>query len=154
MPADAIRALRREAQTRGTACQSVILTALQGLDRVAWAERQLEEAAISLGQREIVGELLRETEEVGAALLEVLDRPGLDMRKIAQRPSTAGHERSWWFALTDALQTLESGIDAIRSLVAGQPRGGTVRAIGAALIRHLHRHHSKLLTEASTWMGS
>lgn len=148
-----VRALAKHAQADSIVFQSAAVGALQLLDRVLWHEQQVAEAAISLAQREKLQEMIRALEDTVEALRETLSAQGSQMLNLCEpgEEENAG-ERSWWFALTEAIHVLEEGTEWIASVVSGQPKGGAARTLSSIIARLLHRHHNALLDEAEQWI--
>lgn len=149
-----VRALARHAQADSVVFQSAAVGALQLLDRILWHERQVAEAAISLAQREKLQSMIGALEDTAEALRETLSAQGSKMLNLCEGGADEdAQERSWWFALTEAIHVLEEGTDWIASVVSGQPKGGATRTLGSIIARLLHRHHNVLLDEAEQWIA-
>lgn len=148
-----IRDLAGTTGSQSVVFQSVTVAALQALEQVLAREREVAEAAISLAQGEKLREMIESLEAVLDALHEMLSAQGSKMLHMApERANGAGAERSWWFTLTEALQSLDDGINRIASLVSGQPKGGPARTLSSIIVRLLHQHHQQLLDEAEQWI--
>ena len=153
--AERVRALARHAQSDSVAYQSVAVAGLQILERVLSHEKAAASAAISLAQRDKLEAMVHALEQTVAALRMSLSVQGSKMLHACSQtcPETPRSERSWWFALTEAMEALEGGIDAISGIVASQPRGGAARMLSSVIARLMHRHHNELLGEAEQWIG-
>lgn len=153
--AERVRALARHAHSDSVAYQSVAVAGLQILERVLKQERIAAAAAISLAQRDKLDAMVCTLEETVAALRMSLSVQGSKMLFACTQTlgNTNPDERSWWFALTETIQALEDGIDAISGIVSGQPKGGASRTLSSVIARQLHRHHNDLLSEAEQWIG-
>ncbi|HEX7070848.1 MAG TPA: hypothetical protein VF190_08580 [Rhodothermales bacterium] len=153
--AERVRALARHTQSDGVAYQSVAVAGLQILERVLRHEKAAAAAAISLAQRDKLDAMVQSLEQTVVALRTSLSAQGTKMLFACtrNRPKPDTDERSWWFALTEAIEALESGIDAISGIVSSQPRGGAARLLSGTIARLLHRHHNDLLSEAEHWIG-
>ncbi len=125
------------------------------LERVLDREKAAAVAALSLAQREKLLEMVHSLEQTLAALRMSLNTQGSKMLVACTRPrvKAAQEERSWWFALTETIEILEDGIDAVSGIVSCQPKGGPSRVLSGVLARLLHRHHNELLAEAEQWIG-
>ncbi|SHK86309.1 hypothetical protein SAMN04488087_2160 [Rhodothermus profundi] len=134
------------------AFQSVLATLLPMLERVLQREQQATEAALSLAQRETLQEMTDALVAVIQMLRGALNERGQQVLRY-ERPVKAGPpERSWWFALSEALEAVEDALQRIPSLVRAQPRGSLARRVGALLLRLLRQHQRHLLHEAREWI--
>ena len=154
-PSERIRALARHASSDSVAYQSVAVAGLQILERVLDREKAAAAAALSLAQRDKLEGMVRTLEETVSALRMSLNPQGSKMLVAcsATRPSVPSEERSWWYAITEAMEALEGGIDAVSGIVSCQPKGGAARVLSGVIARLLHRHHNALLGEAEQWIG-
>jgi hypothetical protein len=153
--AERVRDLARHTQSDSVAYQSVAVAGLQILERVLRHEKAAAAAAISLAQRDKLAGMVQSLEQTVSALRTSLSAQGTKMLHACtqNRPITRTDERSWWFALTETIEALEGGIDAISGIVSCQPRGGASRQLSGTIARLLHRHHNDLLSEAEHWIG-
>lgn len=151
--ADQMRSLAERESLGGVAFQSVVVAVLQVLDQVRCAECQAASASISLGQREALDEMTAGLEATAEALRSMLSRQGEKMHSLSAACRIDDEEPSWWFALTEAIQTIESGIDCVTSIVSAQPKGCASRMLTSIVTRQLRGHHHALLSEADEWMG-
>lgn len=147
-----MRDLAEREQLGGVAFQSVAVAALQVLDRICCSEKQVAQAAISLGQRAALEEMVAGLEATSEAIREMLSDQGEKMHDLSAPCTLPDTPPSWWFALSEAIETLDDGIDCMTSLVANQPKGGATRTLTSIVARQLRRHHHVLLHEAGTWM--
>jgi hypothetical protein len=148
-----VQALARHAQVEGLAYQSVVVAALQTVDRVLARQHQAAAASLSLAQGEKLHQMIATLERVREALQASLSQQGAKMLGLAAERTTPGEEsQAWWFSLSEAIQALEEGIDWMKSVVSGQPRGGPARTL-SMLLTHLFTHqHEALLKEAAEWV--
>ena len=136
------------------ACQSVAVAVLQTLDRVLRTERQAASAAISLAQGEKLERMIETSEETLMAIADALNAQGSHIMSLSldeDRPIDA--ETSWWFALTEAIESVENGTRRVLSLASGQPKGGAVRQLGTIVVQLLRNKHRQLLSEAEAWIA-
>ncbi len=154
-PADRVRSLARLANADGVAYQSVAVAGVQVLERVLDREKAAASAALSLAQREKLFAMVSSLEQTLNALRMTLSSQGSKMLLACTKARIGpnSEEHSWWFALTEAIQALEEGIDAVSGIVSCQPKGGPARILSGILVRMLHRHHNELLSEAENWIG-
>lgn len=150
----ALRTLAQCPETGSIAFQSVAVAAIRTLDRARVAVCEAGQAALSLGQqtkiKRIVGSLDSAAQTLEATLSDKGNRM-LDLNACA--PVTKnGEDTTWWFALTEAIQTVDAGIDWLTSLVSGQPDGAPTHMLGSLVSDFLRTHHDALLLEAETWM--
>ena len=152
--AEQLRVLAERKHIEGVAFQSVAVAALQVLGDALYRERQAASVAISMAQRNRLQEMIAALEAVGAAIRSMLNAQGRKMLNLStDRDDSANIEKSWWFALTEAIETVEQGIDCVTSIVSRQPKGGAARTLSSIVTRILHRHQHALLSEADEWMG-
>ncbi len=152
--ADAVKALVGHPEVESVAFQCVAVAALQTLDRARYREQQAAEAALSLAQRQKLDAMIEAVEAAAGALRAVLNAQGAKLRDRNTLPPPAdAPERSWWFALREAIQALDEGGVLLCSLAAGQPEGGPTRRLSGAVAHLLHQHHRDLLAEAEPWLG-
>ena len=153
--AERVRTLARHAHADSVAYQSVAVACLQITQNVLQRERDAADAAISLAQREKLQEMIGSLERTVEALESSLSPKGSKMLSARARATAAekGEKRNWWFALTEAMETVEKGVDTVSGIVSGQPKGGAARVLSSVIARLLHRHHNELLSEAEQWIG-
>lgn len=153
--AERVRALARHVQAESVAYQSVSVVGLQILERVLKYERAAAEAAISLAQRDKLAGMISALEQTSEALRSSMSSKASKMMYACTHPLAGlrSRERSWWYALTESIHALESGIDAASKIVSGQPKGGAARLLMSVITRQLRSHHNALLHEAEEWIG-
>lgn len=151
--AERMRALAEREKTAGVAFQSVVVAVLQVIDRVRCAERQAAEASISLGQREALDEMTAGLDATSVALRGMLSQQGEKMHNLSTACRIDDAEPSWWFALSEAIETVERAIECVTSIVSSQPKGCASRMLSSIVARQLRGHHHALLGEANEWMG-
>jgi hypothetical protein len=61
-------------------------------------------------------------------------------------------ERSWWFTLSDTLDTLDDDAARIDAIASGQAIGTASRELAEAAAELLRRHHERLVVEAERWI--
>lgn len=136
------------------ACQSVAVAVLQTLDRVLRTERQAASAAISLAQGEKLERMIETSEETLMAIADALNAQGSQMMSLSlDDDPQIDTEKSWWFALTEAIESVENGTRRVLSLASGQPKGGAVRQLGTIVVQLLRNKHRQLLSEAEAWIA-
>lgn len=153
--ADRIHDLSTDAHAGEVVFQSVAVTALQILDRVLRRDQKALKAALSLGQREKLKEMMASLEVTARALQETLSEQGAQMLDLSrkQRKPKATEDGSWWFTLTEAVEALEDGSQQMDSLAAGQPEDSAARRLSELVAYLLHQHHGELLFEAEQWIS-
>lgn len=151
---DKLRDLAGHDATEGAAFQSVIVAILQVLDRVRDSEYKATACAMSLAQRERLGTMTESLQETASALRSMLSVPGRKMFAChAGESAPAEEEKSWWFAISEAMETVEQGIETIVSIVARQAKGGVERDLASIVVRLLRRHQHVLHVEVDQWIG-
>lgn len=136
------------------ACQSVAVAVLHTLDRVLQTERQAASAAISLAQGEKLEQMIAMSEETLDAIADALNAQGTHMMNLSvESPLDGDDENSWWFALTEAIESIENGTQRVLSLASGQPKGGAVRQLSTIVVQLLRNKHRQLLSEAEAWIA-
>ncbi len=144
--------LLRDEETATLAFQSVLAALLPVLARVLQREEQATGASLSLAQRETLQEMTDTLAAVIRMLRGALNERGQQVLGY-ERPVEAGPpERSWWFALSEALEAVEDALQRIPPLVRAQPQNSLARRIGALLVRLLRQHQRHLLHEAREWI--
>ncbi len=147
-----LKALLTGEEAATLAFQSVVAALLPMLVRAWQREQQALEASLSLAQRETLQEMADSLGAVLQMLRGALNERGQQVLRY-ERPVEAGPpERSWWFALTEALEAVEDALQRIPTLVRAQPPGSLARRLGALLLRLLRRHQQHLLHEAREWI--
>lgn len=137
-----------------TAFQSVLVTAVQILQNVRRAETMSWRASISLAQGENLSAMVDETNEMLALLKQALNEQGARVLAIASvPPATDKSPISWWFSLAESIETINSGIDWIRSIISGQPKDSPARRLSGAVSQLLQQHYNTFLTEAEEWLN-
>lgn len=149
------------------AFQSTLAAAAQAVERALRCEEAAAGAALSLAQRDALAGMTEELRAVTGALQALLDEQGRCLmpscadekksmfRRIrrdrsAERPS---ERPSWWFSLTEAIETLEEGADRMEALAGGQPAAVPSRVLSESTAALLRGHHDRLVDEAERWMG-
>lgn len=136
------------------ACQSVAVAVLQTLDRVVRMERQAASAAISLAQGEKLERMIATSEQTLGAIADALNAQGNHMMNLsADSAIEVDDEKSWWFALTETIESVENGTQRVLSLASGQPKGGAVRQLSTIVVQLLRNKHRQLLSEAEAWIA-
>ncbi|WP_157621335.1 hypothetical protein [Salisaeta longa] len=138
----------------GSAFQSVVVAAVQLLETVVCQQRAAVQAALSLGQRQ---KLQRMTDTTVAAI-ETLrnalrDQGGRAISLCPQQVVETAADQPWWFALSEALDTLEEGVQRMTVLASAQPPDSDARALSQAVADLMRMHHDALLIEAEQWIG-
>ncbi len=147
-----LEALLTGTEAATLAFQSVLATLLPMLERVLQREQQAVVASLSLAQRETLQEM---TDTLAAAirmLRGALNERGEQVLRYERPVEPGPPERSWWFALSEALEAVEDALQRIPSLIRAQPRGSLARRVGALLLRLLRPHQRHLLHEAREWI--
>lgn len=150
--ADRVRYIATHMQI-GVAYQSLAAAALETLHRVIAKEKLASRASISLAQGEKLEEMIRDSVSTADALTSSLGPQRSHLLRLDTGESQEGSDQSWWYALTETIETIEDGINRILSLSASQPHGGAARQLGAVIIRLLRSHHRQLMTEADAWIS-
>lgn len=150
--AEQIQRLSHQDEVPSVAFQCIVVAALQTLDRVRRSEHHVAEAALSLAQRQKLDAMVATVDAVADALHAILTPQGTAMLKQARTRATEAPEHLWWFALSEALHTLEEGLAWIRSVAAGQARGGAARTLSRIISLLLYKHYRDLFEEAEQWM--
>ncbi|MEX2400757.1 MAG: hypothetical protein WD423_08290 [Rhodothermales bacterium] len=151
--AEEVRALIGNLEN-GVAFQSVAVAALQTLHSVWSAEKRAVVEAISLAQGEKLCSMIHSAEETAAAISDALDAQGEHILNMAPDASVREEgDNSWWFALTETIQSIEDGTDRLLSLASGQPKGSPARRLSSVVVRLLRKQHHELLVEADAWIS-
>lgn len=155
-----VRQLSSSTEAGRVVFQSVAVTGLQLLHSIQQRDQQALEAAISLGQREKLENMISALETLSETLKQSLSQQGAQMLDLCA-PSgaesdgepTGEDEGSWWFALTEALEAIEGGIQQLDSLADGQPEESAPHRLSDLLAEVLRRQHEELLREAQQWIA-
>lgn len=152
---EVLRALAERAKNGGAVFQSVVVAALQILDRALFYEQRAAEAALSLGQREKLQSMIATTREALVTLKGTLSAQGAKVMDLCaeQRREEPVEDQSWWFALTDALEILAEGAERMNSLTTAQPEGSPAHELSEFIARLLQAHYHKLHLEAEQWIS-
>ncbi len=116
----------------------------------------LRDAAISLGQEEVLADLISELNSVLAACRKC---EGASVESGSQKPHAAGtasEQRAlpqWWFALSEMLQVTDREICLLKAIGHGQPRNSPARQMCNIVVRVLRCHYHLMLLEAEEWMS-
>jgi len=140
-----------------TAFQSMLAVTAEAVTRILEAEKTALQAAISLAQQERLKYLVEEMETAQRLLLQELTASGRKLMVLSNHHTTLpvemDEERSWWFALSEAISQLEESIRWIHSLTQSQPEETATRKLGE-LVETLFQHHLEQLSqEAERWMS-
>jgi len=153
---EALRGFLEQVGQEGTAFQSVIVAAVQILERALCYEREAAEAALSLGQQEKLTAMVDTAEQTAALLRSTLSAQGgakvMHLCGEGEPPAPTDNQ-PWWFALTDALEVLEEGTSRMSSLTTAQPEGSAARRLCKMVAQLLREHHDALLLEADEWIS-
>jgi hypothetical protein len=161
-------AARAEKQGSAIAFQSTLAAAAQTVQRALRREEVAEKAALSLAQQDALRGMSGELRAVSDVLQSSLDHQGRCLmpadpnakswsarlaRKVrAPRKSDPVQCPTWWFSLTEAIETLEEGADRMDALASGQAAEAPSRALGQATAGLLRSHQDRLLSEADRWI--
>jgi hypothetical protein len=166
--AERVRQLSASTEAQRVVFQSVAVTGLQLLHRILQRDQQALDAAISLGQREKLENMIGALEALSETLNQSLSQQGAQMLDLCA-PSDGGdagaavgegapasappEDDSWWFALTEALECIEEGIEQMDNLADGQPEDSAPHRLSDLLVEVLRRQHAELLHEAQQWIA-
>ncbi len=131
--------------TSTIAFQSVLVAAIQILERVREEEIAVSKAAISLAHREQMAHMLASTDSMMQSLREALNDQG--SRILDLQPREIGLDEgpnSWWFCLAKAIETLHAGSDWINQIVSGQHKDSPSRSLATIVAEFLETHHAQL----------
>lgn len=144
-----------DGQDGGVGFQSVAVAAVQIIEQALFFEQEAAEAALSLGQCQMLASMTRAAEEAAAILRGTLSVQGARMMDVCAEcpPRAAEAAQPWWFALTDALEVLEEGAEKMGSLTTAQPKDSPARDLSRATTQLLRLHHDALLREADQWIA-
>ncbi len=167
LSAGTVQALATRGDASRTAFQSVLVAAVHAVQRATERVRAAEGAALSLAQREKVGEVVADLRQTEAALRTGLDDQGRcilrekrnlrtlvrDARARVQASlQPEGPGLSWWFAFTEAVEALDEAASQVETLADAQPEGTPAGALGRRVADQFRAHHDALLDEADRWM--
>lgn len=153
---EALQSLIDRVGQEGTAFQSVVIAAVQILERAICYEREAAEAALSLGQQEKLGAMVEAAEQATTLLRGTLSaQSGSKVIHLCGQanPPTPPDGQPWSSALTDALEVLEEGTSRMGSLTTAQPEGSSARELSQVVAQLLREHHDALLLEADGWVA-
>ncbi len=138
----------------GVSFQSVVIAAVQIVERALCVEHRVAQAALSLGQREKVTEMVNTTEEAAELLRNTLNAGGPSLNQLCgERPAVDRVENtSWWYALAEAVEVLDDSVEQLVSLSHAQSKDSQARSLSDCVAQILRRHHNELLVEAQQWM--
>lgn len=153
-----VRQLSGSTEAKRVVFQSVAVTGFQLLRCILHRNRQALDAAISLGQREKLQNMISALEELSDTLQHSLSQQGAQMLNLcgpsdAEKQPDQPEEDSWWFALTEALESIEAGIQQMDNLADGQPEESAPHRLSDLLAGVLRRQHEELLHEAQQWIA-
>jgi hypothetical protein len=156
-----VRQLSASTEAQRVVFQSVAVTGLQLLHRILKRDRQALDAAISLGQREKLENMIGALDAISETLNQSLSEQGAQMLDLCgpsdgadgDAPAELPDDDSWWFALTEALECIEEGIEQMDNLADGQPEDSAPHRLSDLLVEVLRRQHAELLHEAQQWIA-
>ena len=157
--AERVRQLSASTEAQRVVFQSVAVTGLQLLSGIVRCDRQALDAAISLGQREKLENMIEALEVLIETLNQSLSQQGAQMLDLCGpsdgggEPAPHSEDDSWWFSLTEALECLEEGIEQMDNLADGQPEDSAPHRLSDLLVEVLRRQHAELLREAQQWIA-
>jgi hypothetical protein len=141
-------------EAQGAAFQSVLVTTIQIVRGVKKREAAARGASLSMAQGEKLCAMIEELDAMLQAMQSVLNERGT--RLLALAPDAEPESRpcvSWWFCLADGIETLNSSIDRIGSIVSGQPKGSPARKLSSSIMRLLRGHYNSFLADAGEWLN-
>lgn len=130
------------------AFQSVLVSAIQILERVREEEIALSKAAISLAHRQQLSQFLASIDSLIHSLKEALNNQGSSILDL--QPRDLGHDSgdtSWWFCLASAIETLNAGCDWIKSIISGQREDSPSRQLSGIVVQFLEEHRLQFHNE-------
>ncbi|MES3629246.1 MAG: hypothetical protein PPP56_03665 [Longimonas sp.] len=146
-----LRSILEERHT-GAAFQSVVMATVKIVERVACHEYHVAEAALSLGQREKLDEMLHTIDEMAELLRAQLDMQGNGLTRLCgEKPAAAGDAPPWPEALFEAVEALSESVNQLTSLSNAQQKESPARALSNRVADLLRAHHNTLLVEAEQW---
>ena len=137
---EALRTLVDEADCQCAPYQSVVVAAVQILEKALRYERQAASAALSLGQQEKMKAMVETAERAVSVLRDTLTAQGHKVMHLCTETS-------------NALEVLEQGTDQMTSLTTGQSPGSAARELSQLTAQLLRSHHDALLLEAEEWIS-
>ncbi|CAM3202230.1 hypothetical protein [Rhodothermus bifroesti] len=149
---DELDILLQSPETSTLAFQALLASLTRALEQVQLQLQQAHKAALSLAQRETLHEMNRVLQAVIQRMRQALTAPGQYLLQLNDTAASLAHEPSWWFALAEALEVIETTLQRTLSLVQGQPHRSLSRQLGAVLLRLLRRYQHHLLWEAREWI--
>ncbi len=149
------------------AFQSTLAAAAKAVQRALRHEEAVAQAALSLAQNAALGDMTEELRAVGGALQASLDmqgrclmphceeekRWGFRIRRREPVVETPSERPTWWFSLTEAIESLEEGSNRMEALASGQPADAPSRVLSESTAELLREHHDRLVEEADRWIG-
>ncbi len=130
------------------AFQSVLVAAIQIIERVREEEVAVSKAAISLGHRQQLSQMLASVDSMTQILRSGLNDQG--SRILDLQPRELGLDEthnSWWFCLVRAIEALNAGKDWIKSIVSGQQRDSPTRRLAVIVTDFLEQHQHQFDNE-------
>ena len=169
MPAGAVLALAPRNEASGTAFQAMLVAAMRAVQRAVERVRAAESAAISLAQQQKVAAVADDLQASADDLRQHLDAQGHcilgEPRTLREKVREAGVRvqeawatrndkptTSWWFALTEAVESLDAEADQLAELAAAQSAETPAGALGRDMVERFRSHHDALLDEAERWI--
>ena len=138
----------QEENTCAIAFQSVLVAAIQILERVRADEIAVSHASISLGQRQTLDQMLASLEPMIQTLRAALNDKGARILDLQPRDlSSEDKQKSWWFCLAGAIETINAGIDWMKLIVAGQAQDSPCKKLTAIVSSFLENHLARLKIE-------
>ena len=144
--AERIRSIVESVPPKDATFTSVATVVASVLQRTYAVEKNALNAAISLAQREMLETMCQETKTMVDALIPYV--------RTASGLGSSDGDQSWWFALSEATESLGDGIDRLSAIVGRQEKGSAVRDLAALAVRVLRDHRQDLVREADDWMNS
>lgn len=144
--AERIRSIVESVPPKDATFTSVATVVASVLQQTHAVEKNALKAAISLAQRDMLEAMCLETRTMVDALLPFVRTPA--------GVGSSDSEQSWWFALSEATETLGDGIDRLSAIVGRQEKGSAVRDLAALAVRVLRDHRQDLVREADDWMNN
>lgn len=146
----------------GASFQSTLAAAARAVRQAQKSEAAALNVALSLAQREVLDALCAELNEAAETLEAALDEQGRcllapapkrsrALRQLLDRASTQPPPPSWWQALDEAAETLESGADRLADLADSQPSHAPAHTVAATTAALLREHHRRLLCQSERW---
>jgi hypothetical protein len=149
---DELNVILQSPETTTLAFQALLASLTRALEHVLLRVQQAHAAALSLAQREMLAEMNEVLLAVIHRMRQALTDQGQYLLQLDRSAVTLNYEHSWWFALAEALEAIETTLQRTLSLVQGQPRRSLTRRLGAVLLRLLRRYQRHLFWEAREWI--